>query len=115
VNIFERKHSELSLEERNVAITVAISMVLLYSSPLTNLWYVMSATNDNDDDASHDDDTIMPISPSTSSLLMEYFGCPCIPNTITNDINDVALVNEGPCLDNFIDIVNRQRWCTSDS
>jgi hypothetical protein len=107
VKMFVQKHSKLWLEERNVATTVAMSLVLLHASPLTDLWYVMTATNHMDDDASHDDDTIMSISPSTSSLLLEYFGCPCIPDTITNDKNDVALVNEVPCLDNSVDIVNQ--------
>jgi hypothetical protein len=73
-------------------------MILLYAFPLTNLWYGMTATNDNDDDASHNDDTIMPISPSTSSLLLEYFGCPCTPDTLTNDTGDGDLPEPSLCI-----------------
>jgi hypothetical protein len=107
VKMFVQKHSALWLEDRMDATTVAISLVLLHASPWADAWYTMTQTTNNDY-SSRDEHKVTSRSPSTIPLLLEYFGCPCIPDIITNANDDALLVNNGPCPDQkSVEVVNR--------
>jgi hypothetical protein len=117
VKMFVQQHSALWLkeveeDERILATTLIMSLVLLHASPLTDVWYTLTARVDDNNDDDHttipEDKNKRPISHSVSSLLLEYFGCPCIPDTvITNNNNDGLLTNDGTCPEEFVEIVNQ--------